>query len=209
MKCYHHPDREAVATCSVCGRGLCAECTDRHEPIMCDVCHDRQEREEEQRIQDAWNENLNRRISQLKWFYWDHFLGFGLGVVYFLIVRDTYGPNVKGLATLFLVVPFVFSFIRRFKLDGCLGFFLKYCLFCFFLLPAYPVQLVIFTLAVYRNGDYRGGRTGWRPAVVLVLRSLGMMALFFAVLVFIIDYRDILGLDVPPPAPDDFWKDVL
>ena len=38
MKCYHHPDRDAVAYCSQCGRGLCGECSDRYNPILCGGC---------------------------------------------------------------------------------------------------------------------------------------------------------------------------
>ena len=38
MKCYNHPDRDAVSTCTVCGRGLCKECTDLYEPVMCEKC---------------------------------------------------------------------------------------------------------------------------------------------------------------------------
>lgn len=37
MKCYYHTDREAVATCK-CGRCLCRECADKHNPIMCNSC---------------------------------------------------------------------------------------------------------------------------------------------------------------------------
>lgn len=38
MKCYYHPNREIVATCTECGKGLCKECASKWEPILCDDC---------------------------------------------------------------------------------------------------------------------------------------------------------------------------
>lgn len=38
MKCFNHPDQEAVATCQKCGKGLCRECAGKHSPCLCDDC---------------------------------------------------------------------------------------------------------------------------------------------------------------------------
>lgn len=38
MKCYYHPDREIVATCTECGKGLCKECASKWEPCLCNDC---------------------------------------------------------------------------------------------------------------------------------------------------------------------------
>ncbi len=38
MKCFNHPEREAVATCQKCGKGLCRECAEKHMPCLCDTC---------------------------------------------------------------------------------------------------------------------------------------------------------------------------
>lgn len=36
MKCYHHPDRDAVGVCRACGRGLCSACAvDLHRGLAC------------------------------------------------------------------------------------------------------------------------------------------------------------------------------
>ena len=41
MKCYYHPEREIVATCTQCGKGLCKECASKWEPALCNECaHD-------------------------------------------------------------------------------------------------------------------------------------------------------------------------
>ena len=46
MKCYYHPDRDAVATCQVCGRALCPDCASKYHPCLCDDCYAQQRQEE-------------------------------------------------------------------------------------------------------------------------------------------------------------------
>lgn len=38
MKCYYHPNRDAVAQCVECNRGLCSECAHKWEPPLCKGC---------------------------------------------------------------------------------------------------------------------------------------------------------------------------
>ena len=39
MKCINHPDRDAVANCKTCGRGLCQECASKRPPLpQCIPC---------------------------------------------------------------------------------------------------------------------------------------------------------------------------
>ena len=38
MKCFNHPERDAVATCQKCGKGLCRDCAEKYTPCMCDSC---------------------------------------------------------------------------------------------------------------------------------------------------------------------------
>ncbi|MBR1832745.1 MAG: hypothetical protein IJ784_09985 [Ruminiclostridium sp.] len=62
MKCYHHPDRDAVAYCSQCGRGLCAECSDAHNPIMCDNCAQLAV----QQLVDDYNEIIRKNKQKIR-----------------------------------------------------------------------------------------------------------------------------------------------
>lgn len=39
MKCYRHPDRDAVGTCEDCGRGLCQECISYYSMPICTECN--------------------------------------------------------------------------------------------------------------------------------------------------------------------------
>lgn len=38
MKCFHHTDRAAVATCEKCPKGLCHPCANHFESILCQQC---------------------------------------------------------------------------------------------------------------------------------------------------------------------------
>lgn len=38
MNCFYHPDKPAVATCTRCGKGLCADCAHKFEPVCCEDC---------------------------------------------------------------------------------------------------------------------------------------------------------------------------
>lgn len=52
MKCFNHTEREAVATCQKCGKGLCRECAEKHTPCLCDTCATRIQRSEQQQAQN-------------------------------------------------------------------------------------------------------------------------------------------------------------
>lgn len=39
MKCYYHPEEEAVATCQHCGKSLCKDCASKYTPCLCDECY--------------------------------------------------------------------------------------------------------------------------------------------------------------------------
>lgn len=78
MKCYHHPDRDAVATCSICGKALCKECTDRYSPIMCGSCYEEvraeYESQESRKKRDFRRYSLGDVLSSLIYLA----IGFGL-----------------------------------------------------------------------------------------------------------------------------------
>ena len=74
MKCFNHPEREAVATCQKCGKGLCKECAEKHTPCLCDSCavqiqRDRQQQaqnKEEQRKQKYKNALVDTRSEFIR-----------------------------------------------------------------------------------------------------------------------------------------------
>lgn len=74
MKCFNHPEREAVATCQKCGKGLCRECAEKYTPCMCEPCAvqtqcDKQQQaqnKEEQRKQKYKNALVDTRSEFIK-----------------------------------------------------------------------------------------------------------------------------------------------
>lgn len=46
MNCFHHPQDSAVAQCSDCSKGLCAECAGKYMPILCTPCFQNRKRNE-------------------------------------------------------------------------------------------------------------------------------------------------------------------
>ena len=51
MKCFNHTEREAVATCQKCGKGLCKECAEKHTPCLCDTCAAQIQQDRQQQAQ--------------------------------------------------------------------------------------------------------------------------------------------------------------
>lgn len=52
MKCFNHTEREAVATCQKCGKGLCRECAEKHTPCLCDTCAAQIKRKQQQQARN-------------------------------------------------------------------------------------------------------------------------------------------------------------
>lgn len=52
MKCFNHTEREAVATCQKCGKGLCKECAEKHTPCLCDTCAAQIQQDRQQQAQN-------------------------------------------------------------------------------------------------------------------------------------------------------------
>lgn len=82
MKCYHHPDRDAVSTCSVCGKALCKECTDRYTPILCEKCHE--EFQVELDAQEARQKKDNNRYTFENVLASFIYLAVGFGIAYLM-----------------------------------------------------------------------------------------------------------------------------
>jgi uncharacterized Tic20 family protein len=52
MKCFNHPDIDAVATCQKCGKGLCRECAEKHTPCLCDSCAEQIQRDKQRQAEN-------------------------------------------------------------------------------------------------------------------------------------------------------------
>ena len=65
MKCFNHPEREAVATCQKCGKGLCRECAEKYTPCMCESCVIQTQRDKQQQAQRKEEERKQKYKNAL------------------------------------------------------------------------------------------------------------------------------------------------
>jgi hypothetical protein len=87
MNCFYHPDREIVATCVDCGKGLCKECASHYEAPICDDCNLK-------RVQGEKNLLFKKYIPSILLFI----MGFIVG--YFFVVSDTEPSEKIGFSIL-------------------------------------------------------------------------------------------------------------
>ena len=141
MKCYNHPDRDAVATCTKCGKTLCKECADKHSPCLCDECYSQLREVELKNLQDAKKPFIKTII---------------LGVVFlfvaFFIVAASQGP--VWLPILAFFIPFGWKYANLLGLTwffnlnaaGCAFMFLVYafraCVAIIAGIPCFIIALV-------------------------------------------------------------------
>ncbi len=50
LNCMFHDDKAAVAQCVVCGVGLCKECAEKYEPIVCERCASQVQKNEQKNL---------------------------------------------------------------------------------------------------------------------------------------------------------------
>ena len=65
MKCFNHEDREAVASCQKCGKGLCKECASKYTPCMCDDCYNALQRQAAQQARTAEENRKKKYVASL------------------------------------------------------------------------------------------------------------------------------------------------
>lgn len=113
MKCFNHVERDAVATCQKCGKGLCKECAEKHTPCLCDACaaqiqRDRKQQaqnKEEQRKQKYKDALVDTRSEFIK----TAVIGVVVGILFVLLLSTT--NSFKAEAGL---LDYVFDFFLGF-----------------------------------------------------------------------------------------------
>lgn len=90
MKCYNHPNEDAIAQCQHCGKGLCQSCAQKWSPPICDDCQ-----------RGFINEELSSVNGELMLYVGLAIAGAVVGVLI--------GSTGKGI-TLFFIIIYAFSF---------------------------------------------------------------------------------------------------
>lgn len=143
MKCYHHPDRDAVAACTECGRGLCKECASFYARPLCSECA----------VSKALQIKQNLEKACL--------LFAALTVVFLIVIVTSYAPEVPPVhvlvSALFLAcIPFGWYKLTEFTPRGFLILPVIGWLFYFFVkavLSACIGPLALF-FRVLRDGQF-------------------------------------------------------
>ncbi len=65
MKCFHHSEQDAVATCQKCGKGLCRKCAEEYTPCLCDSCAVLIQQEEQQKVKNREDQRRQKYQSAL------------------------------------------------------------------------------------------------------------------------------------------------
>lgn len=159
MKCFNHPDREAVATCQKCGKGLCRECAEKYTPCMCEPCAEKTQRDQQQQAQNKEEQRKQKYKDALVdtrgEFITTVLIGIVLGIALIIWLRDdTYGfIDYVGCFIIGICIPFGWKFLTYLQsfiplsIWGTWWFWLIYVivkavLSIFIGIPAFIYQLV-------------------------------------------------------------------
>lgn len=125
MKCFNHEDREAVATCQKCGKGLCKECAAKYTPCLCDQCFEAVQRQNAQQVQAAENNRKRKYIAHLTHTRGEFFRTCLYGVLlagflfWFCTIGDTPAKQVwadfKVVWPFLVCIPFGWRVVAPFK----------------------------------------------------------------------------------------------
>lgn len=118
MKCFYHEEREAVATCQRCGKGLCKECASKYTPCLCDDCFDAIQHEKRRERQSAEDRQRQKYINALadtrSEFLKTCILGIITGVIGWLLIQASESssrPPYIFAILVFFSIPFGWKFL--------------------------------------------------------------------------------------------------
>lgn len=173
MKCYNHQERDAVATCSECGVGLCKECADKHSPILCDKCF-------EKACQEIKAEYQYDFKSDVWGFYLTALAGIVLVWIFYALRSNGLPMNAVEYLVLFFV-PYAFRGIRRYLPGGgCFLMIVKFVVGWFFGIVFYGWQLLKIGRAIRLN-EIEGGK-GISKEVSFIVSNLVIALVVFLVI---------------------------
>ena len=151
MKCFYHEEKDAVATCTVCGKALCKECAAAHTPCICADCYESRQKSEQQEKQAKYRDAL---IDTTTEFTRACVLGLVVGMVTVSIIIESGLPLPMYLVYFLLsfTVPFGWKLITylqsffRFFLIAPVTFWIAWYIFKFMMsmfigIPAFLYQL--------------------------------------------------------------------
>lgn len=122
MRCFNHPEREAVATCQKCGKGLCKECAEKYTPCMCDSCATQTQRDRQQQAKNKEEQRKQKYrdalVDSRSEFITTTVIGIIVGIVFlWFMTKSNYAPDESSFVDcvsyffLGICVPFGWKFL--------------------------------------------------------------------------------------------------
>lgn len=160
MKCYYHENRDAVATCTMCNKGLCKECASLNNPCLCSECVEIAKKDA---INYSEEKRKNALIDTTTEFIFAIVKGIIAVVAGYFIVKYILGAKTISLSDMWFLffLPFgwsVFTYLEQFFSSVFLGGFLfliylalKFIASVFLGIPCFIYQIIKFIIGVVSN----------------------------------------------------------
>lgn len=159
MKCFYHEERDAVATCKRCNKGLCKECASLYNPSFCGECA---EIVEDEMVSSMKQERKSALIDTTSEFIFAIVKGVLAVIVGYFIMNAIYDGNVNfSQVWFFFFLPFgwaVFTYLEQFLPSVILGgllfwFYLifKFVISIFLGIPCFIYQVIKFVIGLISN----------------------------------------------------------
>lgn len=162
MKCFNHPEVDAVATCKKCGKGLCHDCAAKYTPCMCDSCAQQEQREKQQRAEkkeeDQKQKYRDALVDTRSEFIKTALIGVLIGAIWVFYNWKKYGAtwtagDYVGQFIICIFIPYGWKFLTYLqsfiplRIFGSFLFWIIYvgvkaCLSVLIGIPAFIFQLV-------------------------------------------------------------------
>ena len=181
MKCYNHPERDAVGMCSVCGKFLCKECVDKHSPIMCNECYENSLQNIRAQRQQQEAEIRTDLKHDVRHFFFLMGIGFLVAWGYYALLDDRFSISAIECLICFFI-PYAFYGIRNIigPGGGCLMFILKYIVAWFVGFLFYGYQLIMLGRRIRMNEE--NASTGVARESIFFIANLVLILILLVIM---------------------------
>lgn len=164
MKCFFHEEKDAVATCMRCNKGLCKECASLYSQCLCEECA---EIVEDEMVSSMKQERKSALIDTTSEFVFAIVKGIIAVIVGYFVMNAIYDGNVNfSQVWFFFFLPFgwaVFTYLEQFLpnviFGGLLGilltvyyFIIKLVISIFLGIPCFIYQVIKFVIGLISSG---------------------------------------------------------
>lgn len=111
MKCYNHPDNDAVAQCRVCNKFLCKTCTDDSRDGICLTCFKEDEVSQAEYKRASRKRYVRECQKEFKNYRKNLIITGIAGIVFGLFLLLVYLPTARHGPFVYMVIPFLAGYL--------------------------------------------------------------------------------------------------